>query len=85
MNENGSMRAHASGEELIRRRARELVRARPLVAVAAAAAVGAAFGGVFFSRLGRLVFVAAVGYVANELWHREGKLDIASLVERIAR
>jgi hypothetical protein len=72
--------SEASGEERIRRRARELVRQRPLVAVTIAAAVGATFGGVFFSRAGRFVFIAAVGYVANELWHREVRLDSGSLV-----
>jgi hypothetical protein len=85
MTKNGSMRSHGTGEELRGRRARELVRGRPFLSMAAAAAVGATFGGVVFSRLGRLVFFAAVGYVANELWHREGRLDLGSLVERMGR
>jgi hypothetical protein len=82
---DGSMRSDLSGEERMRRKVRSVVRERPLVAVAAATAVGAMLGGVLFSRLGRLVFIAATGYIANELWHREGRLDIRSLLERIAR
>lgn len=85
MNNDASMRSDLTGEERVRRKVRGLVRERPLLAVAGATAIGATFGGVFFSRLGRLVFIAAVGYVANELWHREGRLDIRSVLERIAR
>ena len=66
-------------------RVRGLVRRQPLIAVTAAGAVGAALGGVLFSRLGRLTFLAAVGYVANELWHREGRLDINGVIERLSR
>jgi DUF883 C-terminal glycine zipper region len=73
-----------SEEALIRDRLRDLVREQPLVAVGAAGAVGALLGGLFLSRLGRLVAVAAAGYVANELWHREGRLAIDDLVERLS-
>jgi hypothetical protein len=66
-------------------RLRGLVRRQPLIAVTAAGALGAALGGVLFSRLGRLTFIAAVGYVANELWHREGRLDIDGVIERFSR
>jgi hypothetical protein len=51
----------------------------------AAAAVGATLGGVLFSRLGRLVFIAAAGYLANELWHHDGRLDLRGVVERLSR
>jgi hypothetical protein len=61
-----------------------LVRKRPLLAVGAATAIGAVVGGVFLSRLGRLAFAAAAGYVANELWHREGRLSIDEVVERLS-
>jgi hypothetical protein len=73
-----------SEEALLRDRLREVVRRQPLVAVGAAAAIGAALGGIFLSRLGRLVAVAAAGYVANELWHREGRLAIDDVVERLS-
>jgi hypothetical protein len=53
------------------------------VTVAAATAVGTLMGGVFFSRLGRLVFAVAAGYVANELWHREGRLGIDDVADRL--
>jgi hypothetical protein len=62
----------------------EVVRKRPLIAVAVAGAAGALFGGVFLSRLGRLIFVAASGYFANEWWHREGRLDVHDVVERLS-
>jgi hypothetical protein len=37
-----------------------------------------------FRRLGRLVFIAAAGYVANELWHREGRLAIDDFVANLS-
>jgi hypothetical protein len=67
------------------RRLHELVRERPLFIVAAASLVGAALGGIVFSRLGRLAFMAAVGYVANELWSREGRLDIDDVIRRLSK
>jgi hypothetical protein len=51
----------------------------------AAGALGIVLGGVFFSRLGRLLFVASVGYIANELWNREGRLGIDQVVDRLPR
>jgi hypothetical protein len=66
-------------------RLRGLVRERPLLTLAAAAAVGATLGGVLFSRLGRLVFIAAAGYLVNEIWHHEGRLDLRGVVERLSR
>jgi hypothetical protein len=77
-------RRTGSEEALIRDRLVNLVRKQPLVAVGAAAGVGAILGGIFLSRLGRLVAVAAAGYVANELWHREGRLAIDEVVERLS-
>jgi hypothetical protein len=74
----------ATEEALLRDRLRDVVRRQPLVAIGAAAAIGAALGGIFLSRLGRLVAVAAAGYVANELWHREGRLAIDDVVERLS-
>ncbi|HZU83218.1 MAG TPA: hypothetical protein VE987_09890 [Polyangiaceae bacterium] len=65
-------------------RARHVIREQPLLAVGVAAVAGAALGGVVFRRLGRLVFMVAVGYVTNELWHREGGLDVDDVVERLA-
>jgi hypothetical protein len=73
-----------SGEELLRRRVRAFVRERPLLCIAGAATLGAALGGVFFAKLGRLAFIAVAGYVANEIWHREGRLDVGTLVDRLS-
>ena len=74
-----------SDEAVLVERLTELVKKRPLVALAGAGAIGALLGGVFLSRLGRLVFIAAAGYVANELWHREGRLDIQEVIENLRR
>jgi hypothetical protein len=42
-------------------------------------------GGVVFPRLGRLIFIAATGYAANELWHREGEFAIDDLIKKLSR
>jgi len=68
----------------LRARLQRVVRERPLVAVAAAGAAGALLGGLVLSRLGRLVFVAAAGYVLNELWRREGRLEVDQVIERLS-
>jgi hypothetical protein len=70
-------------EVALRERLREAVRRQPLITVAAAGTVGAVLGGLVFSRLGRLVFLGVAGYVANELWHREGRLDIDDVIEKL--
>jgi hypothetical protein len=64
-------------------RMRALVRDRPLAMVVAAGVFGATLGGLIFSRAGRLVFIAAVGFVANELWRKEGRIDVQQLVETL--
>lgn len=74
-----------SGEERIRRWMRRSVRERPLVALGAASAVGLLVGGAIASRGARLLFLAAVGYVANELWHRRGRLDLDDVIARVLR
>jgi hypothetical protein len=58
----------------------ELVRSQPLVAFAGAGVLGAALGGVFFPRLGRLAFLAAAGYVGNHLLQRQRALDVDEVV-----
>ena len=63
----------------------ELVQAHPVLAVAIAATAGAAAGGLLLSQWGRLAFVAAVGYVGNDLWHREGRLDIDDIIEKLSK
>ncbi len=63
---------------------RDVVRHRPFVAVAAAGAVGAVLGGLVFSRAGKLVFLAIAGYAANELWRREGRIDLQDLIARLS-
>jgi hypothetical protein len=67
---------------MMRARLGALVRRQPLVALAAAGAVGALLGGVFFSRLGRLVFLAAAGYVASEMWHRKARVEVHGPAEK---
>jgi hypothetical protein len=74
-----------SGEELIRRRVRGFVREHPLASIAAATGVGLALGGLLFDRLGRLAFMAAVGYAANELMHHDGRLGVPGLLDRLSR
>jgi hypothetical protein len=72
------------GEERVRARMRALVREQPWVALAASAALGGVFGGVVLSRIGRLAFAATAGFVAHELWHREGQLGVNDIVDRLA-
>lgn len=74
-----------SGEERIRRWMRRSVRERPLVALASAGGLGLLVGGVLASRAARLIFLAAVGYVANELWHRRGRLDLDDVIAKVLR
>jgi hypothetical protein len=66
----------ATDEAVLGARLVALIQERPLVAMVAAGAVGAMLGGVLFGRVGRLVFVGALGYLANELWRNEGRLDL---------
>lgn len=66
-------------------RVETFVRERPLVAMASATAVGALLGGVVFSKAGRLVFLAAAGALATEVWKSEGKLDIRGLLDKLTR
>jgi hypothetical protein len=63
----------------------DVVRQRPLVAIAAAGALGAAVGGVLFTRLGRLGAVVAAGYLVNGLWHRDRGLSIEEVIEGLLR
>jgi hypothetical protein len=74
-----------SGEERIRRWMRRSVRERPLVALGVAGALGLLVGGVVASRTARLLFLATVGYVANELWHRRGRLDLDEVIAKVLR
>jgi hypothetical protein len=60
------------------------VREQPWLSFAAAAGAGALLGGVAFSRMGRLAFAAAAGFVAHELWHREGRLAVDEVLARFA-
>jgi len=74
-----------SDEERVRRWMRRSVRERPLAALGVAGAMGIVLGGVIASRTARLLFLAAVGYVANELWHRRGRLDLDDLIAKVLR
>jgi hypothetical protein len=74
-----------SGEERIRRWMRRSVRERPLVALGVAGALGLLVGGVVASRTARLLFLATVGYDANELWHRRGRHDLDEVIAKVLR
>jgi hypothetical protein len=71
-----------SGEEELRAQLREVVRKQPWVSLAAALAAGGVLGGIGFSRLGRLTFAAAAGFVAHELWHREGRMAVDEVLAK---
>ena len=73
-----------TGEAILRERLRGLVREQPWLAVAAAAATGGVLGGIWFSRAARLVFAAATGFVAHELWHREGQLSVSDIIAKLS-
>ena len=66
-------------------RVETFVRERPLVAMASATALGALLGGVVFSKAGRLVFLAAAGALATEVWKSEGKIDVRGLLDKLTR
>ncbi len=81
----GDEPAAVDGGELGLRHVEDLVRASPLVAVAAAGALGAVLGGVVFSRLGRLGLVAVTAYLANGLWHRKCQPSMGEVMEELMR
>jgi hypothetical protein len=74
-----------SNEAILRARLRDLVRERPWLALAAAAAAGGMLGGVWWSRAGRLAFAATTGFFAHELWHRQGRFAVNDVVANLAR
>jgi hypothetical protein len=78
--ENG--RSALAEADAARERLRKMVRGRPLVAIGVAAAAGGVVGGLLFSRLGQLACAAAAGFLARELWRREGSLSIDEVVRR---
>jgi hypothetical protein len=63
-------------EALLREWMVTLVRERPILSVVTAGAIGAALGRMMFGRTARLVFLGALGYVANELWRSEGRFEV---------
>ena len=67
--------------ERIGERLTDLVRARPLLTLAAAAAFAGLLGGAVFSRMSRLLCLAAMGFAANELLHRGDRFDRDDLVQ----
>lgn len=71
-----------SGEAQVRAHVRAFVRRRPWLALAAAAAAGGTLGGIAFSRAGRLAFAVATGFVAHDLWHREGRLAVDEILSQ---
>jgi hypothetical protein len=68
----------------LRARVETAVRDHPLVAVGAAAGVGALLGGLLLRNAGRFVFVAAASAVLADVWKSEGGVDIRELLDRIA-
>lgn len=74
----------AHDEATLRARWREIVQRQPVLAVTGALAVGAALGGVVFWRTGRLAFLVVAGYVANELWHSERRIEIDELIAKLS-
>lgn len=63
-------------ESRLRDQVRAIVRQRPILVALAAGAAGAALGGILFGRVARLVFLGALGYMANELWRNEGRFEL---------
>jgi hypothetical protein len=55
------------------------IRKRPVLATATAGTLGLVFGGLVLPSLGRLAFVATMGYFANEVWRREGRVQVDRL------
>jgi hypothetical protein len=74
-----------SPEERLRALLVDAVRTHPFLSMIAASGVGVTLGGLVFSRLGRLVFLAAAGYAATELWRREGMLDTKEILANLTR
>jgi hypothetical protein len=70
------------GEAWTRDGFEELVRTKPLLVFTGAGALGAALGGLFFPRLGRLAFLAVAGYAANELLQRQRALDVDEVLAK---
>jgi hypothetical protein len=63
----------------------DLVRTRPLLAMAGAGTLGAALGGIFFPRLGRLAVVTVAGYVANGLLRGVAGTEIDRFIQELSR
>jgi hypothetical protein len=89
---NATTWAHCESDGAVATRAelaiewlRDIVRARPILSLALTGAMAGVLGGVVFPRLGRLIFIAATGYAANELWHREGEFAIDDLIKKHSR
>lgn len=55
------------------------IQKRPVLATATAGTLGLVLGGIVFPSLGRLAFVATMGYFANEVWRREGRIQMDNL------
>lgn len=62
-----------------------LLKERPLLALAGAGLLGAALGGLVFSRAARLLFVAAGAFAAAEIWKQSGGLDVRELLDRVSK
>jgi hypothetical protein len=63
---------------------RQIGERQPILAVGAAAALGTVLGGIVFSRWGRLAVFVVAGYVANELWHSERRIEIDELIAKLS-
>jgi hypothetical protein len=69
----------------ITRQAVAEIRKRPVLATATAGTLGLVLGGVVFPSWGRLAFVATMGYFANEVWRREGRIQVDQLVAALGQ
>jgi hypothetical protein len=67
------------------RQAAAEIRKRPVLATATAGTLGLVLGGVVFPSWGRLAFVATMGYFANEVWRREGRIQVDQLVAALGQ
>ncbi len=62
-------------------KARRFVRDNPLLALAAAGAVGTALGTLALPHLARLLFVGTVGFLGNELRRGGGRVSVDAMVK----
>ena len=75
-----ALRKQATVAAKVARQAVAEIQRRPVLATATAGTLGLVLGGIVFPSLGRLAFVATMGYFANEVWRREGRVQVDQLI-----